>query len=176
MKRRVFNLLTVMSLVLGIGVAAFWADSYGRSVTIGHVSMDSDAVSVVELESYIGGIVLQRYPLSPKGFKTSDMGWFYGSRIGQRSDLSVDEQYFGRFDLVTNRTNRSALPVGYYLLSFPWWLPLVGCTILPAWWLFCLRRAKRRSVAGCCVVCGYDLRATPERCPECGTVPQSAVP
>lgn len=33
-----------------------------------------------------------------------------------------------------------------------------------------IRRAYQLSGVGCCTVCGYDLRATPGRCPECGRV------
>lgn len=47
---------------------------------------------------------------------------------------------------------------------------------LPAWWVFAMSRDRRRRRAGLCRKCGYDLRSSPERCPECGEPAPAAAP
>jgi hypothetical protein len=57
------------------------------------------------------------------------------------------------------------------VIGFPFWAPTVLFSIPPLLVLtvFILRRGKR--LKNLCPTCGYDLRASPDRCPECGALP-----
>jgi hypothetical protein len=61
----------------------------------------------------------------------------------------------------------------FFEWNIPYWKPVLLGLILPFYrfpWQSINCRAKRIR-RGLCVNCGYDLRATPNRCPECGTAP-----
>ena len=73
----------------------------------------------------------------------------------------------------------SAIYVGYDRTD--WTIPHAHLATLlflaPALWLALAahgHRRRSRRLRGLCEHCGYDLRATPGRCPECGAVPDSA--
>jgi hypothetical protein len=53
-------------------------------------------------------------------------------------------------------------------VQFPVLLVTLLSGVLPAARLY--HRLRPRPTPGNCRRCGYDVRATPDRCPECGTV------
>jgi hypothetical protein len=75
--------------------------------------------------------------------------------------VHFDPRTGGRFPPFTTKHRLIVVPYAY---------PVGVFAIAPITWL--LARRTRRSRAGFCPGCGYDLRATPDRCPECGAVPR----
>jgi hypothetical protein len=57
----------------------------------------------------------------------------------------------------------------YYWVRLPFWCAMILSAILPAWWIVWYRRRRHLKFPGLCAKCGYDLRASAHRCPECGT-------
>jgi heme A synthase len=68
------------------------------------------------------------------------------------------------------RVIRFSQRAGITLVHMAWTLVPNGLAVFgPAFVAFVRRRRRRRRVArGCCTRCGYDLRSSPVRCPECG--------
>jgi hypothetical protein len=77
------------------------------------------------------------------------------------------------FYYVSPRPNLPSQPnVMMSEVRVPDWPLLILFSFLPVLWL--LHRVRRRPTEGICRVCGYDLRATRDRCPECGAIPEGA--
>jgi hypothetical protein len=55
--------------------------------------------------------------------------------------------------------------------TIPLWLVEGLLAVMPAVAVGLVVRQTTRNFKGQCLRCGYDLRATPDRCPECGAVP-----
>jgi hypothetical protein len=67
--------------------------------------------------------------------------------------------------------------IGRFEVMVPEWVLFAGLAVMPCIWVHRNRHelVHRRQRIGVCVRCGYDLRASPERCPECGTPARAAI-
>ncbi len=76
---------------------------------------------------------------------------------------------FTRYDAVTGNFIGPTDWTRSYKFRFPHWILTVVFALLPVCKLALRRQIKQ--MEGYCCRCNYDLRATPDRCPECGKIP-----
>ena len=152
MKRRLFNLLTLVSLLLGVAVVApaLWGHFVSGGATFG-----------------------------PQGDRLS---WRFTWRDG-RLYTYFCPGYVTRFSL--EGPSATFAGVHYARGQSPEGIPIVSATmtqghvwaaglllaVAPALWVGRRLRDTRHRPPGTCPGCGYDLRATPDQCPECGDTP-----
>jgi hypothetical protein len=91
-------------------------------------------------------------PSAPKSFP------FDGKRPWERAG----------FSFAWNTESTAGWLIRDHHLVLPLWFLAITTGLPPALWLRAFRRRRRRRREGLCRRCGYDLRASPERCPECG--------
>jgi hypothetical protein len=61
-------------------------------------------------------------------------------------------------------------------VDVPYWFLVALFAFAPVWAAVGVLDARRVTRRGRCLTCGYDLRATPDRCPECGRTVTSTPP
>ena len=180
--RILINALTVLSLLLWVVVCALWVRSYWRGDGV-NVWNRNHAAGMESRAGYLCPMVSNLYGETPGAVYWSfPIGRLSDERRGRRA-MAVgsfmgftyyeDSRPGSGISLVAEVESAGLkVPQGVVQrqwLSIPYW---AVCMVAAVPGVLALRRRKRLSrmrAAGHCPACGYDLRATPERCPECGT-------
>jgi hypothetical protein len=168
MPRRVFTLLSALSLLLCVATCVLWVRSKSDRVR----QCDNWIVATARSEYWVivqpGRFVIDRkavrrigdsieYDRAPN-FLDDFRGW---THHGVDPNLSRSSLWFGYGQCSTDAGTTA------WAVAIPCWSMAGIFAVFPLMWVKRHWQGRGRS-AGMCPSCGYDLRATPERCPECG--------
>jgi hypothetical protein len=169
--RKLFTVGSTLSLLLGAAVLVMWVRSYWRFEEFGHVSGQSESYRWAASSSR--GVVQLRTAQE----QSIERGWYAYSMPYPRDQHGgwVDARPVFGFALFAYRTQvPTGTPGSFWtfsgeVLMFPWWCLAALFSVVP---LALVRRRWKahppRWQPHLCH-CGYDLRASRDRCPECGT-------
>jgi hypothetical protein len=180
------RLPTAILLLLAISLATLWVRSYWVADEVDYdISWKCNSTfrgSTVGIASGKGHLELDLYYLSmvssvslgkeasPRWRHTSQSQFTWPGDFAERSRLGfyVTETSEAAFSGVI-RPEDTFLEEHHY--GLPDWFPMLPLLALPACTFVRRMKNRHRSARrrrGLCTHCGYDLRMTQDRCPECG--------
>jgi hypothetical protein len=172
MRRKVFTLISAFSLLLCLALLVLWIVDRGTTTSReAHASVGwhSYGIYVCDGNIYLGAFTnhgptyrinlatdhrwsLAMYCMAVLYERNGPLAGHPFS-VGSWKDRPMDEVF-----------------AAARVTSMPSWFAAAVLGILPTLWSRRFFVQKRLRAKGRCPTCGYDLRATPERCPECGAI------
>jgi hypothetical protein len=195
--RSLVHRLTILSLIATLVVIVLWAhsmsildriewrnssdfierinavESVGGRIVLSHITIRH----LNEISAPIGSAIIhqtRKLGAAETAFKTASDDRILASQGWSRWGFGAAKMSFQQSSAATwqHLPSNDILETRYVEFQTPYWFILLLMLILPAMWIGNSLGARRSPFqSGHCQACGYDLRATPDCCPECGTIP-----
>jgi hypothetical protein len=176
MIRRLSTIASVLSLLLFILTLLLWADSFSRYYGIVYLPDHRRSFELYAVRGAIAFSVVDsllqdgtapgatRLRATVLDLQPGDVDYYaeLGFAAGRFGELWFHSIHY------TTPLSYNAPPERQRIVVAPFWFAALALVILPARSLRNVCIARRRRIAGRCVSCGYDLRASTGHCPECG--------
>lgn len=172
-------MFTAVSLLLFVLNALLWIRSYFTADVVEWKPVGR----IVRFHSNNGGFAFENRSLrmvpgqvpallaGHGDYSQPPFGWHWESGPSWHGLGAWRQLYWFEFFWFTDQlTWDPAFAESKFDIGMPYWVPVGASLVLPVGWsVVTLRRRRRDQRSGQCRKCGYDLRASHDRCPECGT-------
>ena len=175
MKRSLIIIAVSLSALICIASVLVWARSWLMSEQVIRTGWDESRQRIwyfvlahEKRRLYIVYASMEQFPSSV--LRKNPVGWMY-RKYRRVTGQDMDVWTWWWFERHGAGPGKGHLAGAYdigWKLGLPLWPIVLLTAIGPSIWFIAMTRRRRRGVAGHCRRCGYDLRASPDRCPECG--------
>ena len=171
-RRWLFNGFAALSLFLFTATVAMWVRSY--------FYYDTEPLAwrhAVSFESMYGHVDIGWHKENTNGYVAAEHSSLAGDNLWSHVDLWKHAVWHAaglgylRWDLQSKKYPA----IMFRAVRFSYWLPTVAFMLLPVYCAVRWQNWKRLIALGRFTSCGYDLRATPDRCPECGKTVEKTI-
>lgn len=190
MRRWASNILAGLSLLLCLAVVCVWVRSYWRTegwwrfpyfvekneYRQDRISLRRGRVDVSLWSFTIDSGFIKMMKSATEAASYDDTSWTRERGDPWRPEREHWWEFLGLYVRLQKNVRSPAIPGtgSQVFVSIPYWLLVAVTAIAPGLWGMQYWRKRRRKRKGMCRNCGYDLRASPDRCPECGYQPDKA--